>query len=142
MALDLARHVRDREGAELHAPLRIEAVDGLDQADAPDLDEVLVLLASHAVAPRQALDERHVLLDEPIARPQVPVLPVFADQAVNVLPARAGRSAAGLLTSSRQADYSGPYGSLPVDLCRNRSHYARLISPGGRSIRRSRTWPL
>ena len=134
MALDLARDVGDRESAELHAPLRVVAIDGLDQADAADLNEVLVQLAAHAVAPGQALDQRHVLLDQALARSQVAFLPILADEALDSLPAGACRPAAGLRTLCLQANYSSPYRPFPVDPCRNRSHYARLISPVGGHI--------
>src|SRR5512133_1476155 len=79
VALDLAGDVRDDECAEFGAA-RVEAVDRFDQSDAPDLHQVLVELPARAVAPRQALDERHVLLDQPLAGLQVAVLVVLAEQ--------------------------------------------------------------
>ena len=79
VALDLTGDVRDHERAELGSP-RVEAVDRLDQPDAPDLHEVLVELAACAVSTGEALDERHVLLDQPLASSEVAVLVVLAQQ--------------------------------------------------------------
>src|SRR3954468_19912569 len=94
VTLDLAGDVRNREGAELDAPRGIETVDRLDQPDRPDLDEILVLLASHAVSPGEALDERHVLLDQPLARLWVAVLVVLAQERPHGLAARAASAGA------------------------------------------------
>jgi len=44
--LDLADDVRRRVGRQLDAPVEVEAVDRLDQADGADLDEILELLAA------------------------------------------------------------------------------------------------
>ena len=79
VALDLTGHVRDHERPELGSP-RVEAVDRLDQPDAPDLHEVLVELSACAVSTGEALDERHVLLDQPLASSEVAVLVVLAQQ--------------------------------------------------------------
>src|SRR4051794_10111424 len=80
MPLDLADDVRRRVRRQLDAAIEVETVDGLDQADRPDLDEILELLATVGVAPRQRADERHVLLDQLLARVQIPVLVVAAEQ--------------------------------------------------------------
>ena len=134
VTLDLSGHVRDRKRSELHFPLRIEPVDGLDQADASHLDEILVLLAPHAVPSREALDQRHVLLDQALSCAQVSVLAVLADQAVHGLPAGACRRRSprlgGLVARAHEARSGTP---LPVYLCGNRSHVRspRLPSVGG-----------
>ena len=88
VALDLSCDRRDREGAEVDAALDVEPVDRLDQPDRSYLDEVLVQLASVAVPPGQALDERHVLLDDAIPCVAVPRLVVFAKERPDGLAAR------------------------------------------------------
>ena len=80
VALDLADDVRGRVGGQLDAAVDVEAVDRLDQADAADLDEIVELLAAVGVAPRQRADEREVLLDQLLARGEVAVLVVAAQQ--------------------------------------------------------------
>ena len=44
IALDLSGYVRHREGRELAPALHLEAVDGLDQADASNLVEIVVVV--------------------------------------------------------------------------------------------------
>jgi hypothetical protein len=44
--------------------LEVEAVDGLDEADEPDLLEVVERLAAAGVAPRERANERHHALDQ------------------------------------------------------------------------------
>src|SRR5712691_7631386 len=80
VALDLADDVRRRIGRQLDAAVEVEAVDRLDQPDRADLDEVLELLAAVAVAARERADERHVLLDQLLARGQVALLVVAAEE--------------------------------------------------------------
>ena len=80
MALDLADDVRRRVGRQLDAARDVEAVDRLDQADRSDLDEVLELLATVGVTPRQRADERHVVLDELLARGHVALLVVALEE--------------------------------------------------------------
>src|SRR5918996_3120364 len=80
VALDLADDVRRGVGGELDAALDVEAVDRLDEPDRADLDEVLELLAAVRVAPRQRPHERHVLLDQLLARSEVQVLVVAAEE--------------------------------------------------------------
>ena len=58
----------------------VEAVDRLDQPDRADLDEIVELLAAVRVAPRERANERHVLLDQLLARRQVALLVVAAQQ--------------------------------------------------------------
>ena len=66
--LDLADDRRHCVGRELHLALRVEALDREEQADRADLDQILLRLAAARVARREALDERHVPLDELVAR--------------------------------------------------------------------------
>src|SRR4051812_34803992 len=74
--LDLADDVRRRVGRQLDAAVEVEAVDRLDQADGADLDEILELLAAVRVAPGERAHERHVLLDQLLARLEVALLVV------------------------------------------------------------------
>src|SRR5581483_6408981 len=78
--LDLADDVRRRVGRQLDAAGQVEAVDRLDQADRADLDQVVELLAAVRVAPRERADERHVLLDQPLARREIAALVVPPQQ--------------------------------------------------------------
>src|SRR3954463_6345986 len=80
MPLDLADDVRRRVRRQLDAALEVEAVDRLDQADRADLHEILELLAAVRVAPRERADEGHVLLDQLLARVEVALLVVLAEQ--------------------------------------------------------------
>ena len=80
MPLDLADDVRRRVGGQLDTALEVEAVDRLDQADRTDLDQVVELLAAVRVAPRERPHERHVPLDQLLARGQVAVVVVGAQQ--------------------------------------------------------------
>src|SRR3954452_1230427 len=85
VALDLADDVRRRVRRQLDAAVEVEAVDCLDQPDRADLDEILELLAAVRVAARERAHERHVLLDELLARGEVAVLVVAAQQLTVVL---------------------------------------------------------
>ena len=67
VAADLADDRRHGVGGELDAPLEVESVDRLDQADRSDLDEVVDRLAAARVASRERAHERHHLLDQPVA---------------------------------------------------------------------------
>ena len=51
--LDLAEDGGGRIRGKLHTPVQIETVDGLDEADATDLDEVLHRLAARREPPCQ-----------------------------------------------------------------------------------------
>jgi hypothetical protein len=64
--LELADDHRDGVAGERGAAGRVVAVDGLDQAEVGDLDEVVELLAAVAEAAGQVLGERDVQLDEPL----------------------------------------------------------------------------
>ena len=80
VALDLADDVRRRVGRQLDAAVEVEAVDRLDQADRPDLDEILELLAAIGVAAGERAHQRHVLLDQLLARLEVALLVVAPQQ--------------------------------------------------------------
>src|SRR5436190_11899340 len=80
VALDLADDVRRRVGGQLDAAVEIEAVDRLDQADGADLHQVLELLAAVRITPGEGAHERHVLLDQLLARREVTLGVVAAKQ--------------------------------------------------------------
>src|SRR6266516_1546259 len=102
--LDLADDVRRRVRRQLDAAVDVEAVDRLDQPDRPDLDEVLELLAAVRVAACERAYERHVLLDQLLARLEVAVLVVAAEQDLVVDPRHAAVPAGAIrLVSSTQA---------------------------------------
>ena len=67
MALDLADHGRGRVRRELDAAFGVEAVDGLDQADGADLQQVVVRLAAVAEPPGEMLHEREMQGDQLVA---------------------------------------------------------------------------
>ncbi len=69
--LDLTDDRRGRVGGELHATVRVEAVDGLDQPDGGDLREVVQRLAAVAEPACQVLDERQVHAHQPVAQLRV-----------------------------------------------------------------------
>jgi hypothetical protein len=66
--LQLAQDGRRGVRRELEATLGIEAVDGLDEPDRADLDEVVHGLVAAGEPTREVDDQRHVLLDETIAQ--------------------------------------------------------------------------
>src|SRR5581483_1360876 len=86
MALDLADDVRRRVRRQLDAALEVEPVDRLDQPDRPDLNEILQLLAAVGIAPREGAHERHVLLDQLLARMEVAVFVIATEQDLVVDP--------------------------------------------------------
>ena len=67
VALDLADDRGHRVGRELHLALGVEALDREQQADRADLDQILLWLAAPGVPRGEALDERHVAVDELVA---------------------------------------------------------------------------
>ena len=67
VTLDLAGDVRHGEGGQVEAALEIEAIDGVDQADRPDLHEVLVTLAAACVTACERLHEGQMELDQALA---------------------------------------------------------------------------
>jgi hypothetical protein len=70
--LDLAHDRRHGVRGELHLPRGVEALDREQQADRADLEEIVEWLATPASARRQAADERHVAVDERVARASSP----------------------------------------------------------------------
>jgi hypothetical protein len=74
VAADLAGDVRDCEGGELVAAFEIEAVDRIDQADAPDLVQIVVFVRRARVTADERFDQRQVELDESLASLAVAVL--------------------------------------------------------------------
>src|SRR5207253_8809868 len=78
--LALVEDVRRRVRRQLDPAVEVEAVDRLDQPDRPDLHEIVELLAAVAVAPRERAYERHVLLDQLLARLQVALLVVAPEE--------------------------------------------------------------
>src|ERR1051325_8033127 len=66
--------------AQLGAAVEGEAVDRLDQPDRADLDEILELLATVRIPARKRPHERHVLLDQLLARLDVSLLVVAAQE--------------------------------------------------------------
>src|SRR5438552_3058548 len=74
MTLDLAEDVRHGERRQLDAPFGLIPVDGLDQADSPDLNEILQLLSPMHVTPRERLDERELFFDQPLSQLEVAVV--------------------------------------------------------------------
>src|SRR3954468_6283078 len=77
---DLADDVRRRVRRQLDAAVEIEAVDRLDQPDRADLNEILELLAAVRVPPRERAYERHVLLDQLLARGDVALLVIAPEE--------------------------------------------------------------
>ena len=64
---NLADDRRHRVAREVDAAVDVEPVDGLDEADRPDLDEILERLAAARVPQGERADERHELDERPVA---------------------------------------------------------------------------
>ena len=73
VAAQLAEDRRDGVGGEREAAVGVPAVDGLDEADGGDLDQVVERLGRAAVAQREGAGERHVALDQHLACMASPV---------------------------------------------------------------------
>ena len=86
MPLDLADDVRRGVRRELDTAVEIEPVDRLDQPDRADLNEILELLASVRISSGERTNERHVLLDQLLARLEVARLVVAPKQDLVVDP--------------------------------------------------------
>src|SRR5205085_2614749 len=80
--LDLADDVRRCVRRQLDTADDVEPVGRLDEPDRADLDEILELLAAVRVAPRERAHERHVLLDQLLARLQVALLVITAEESL------------------------------------------------------------
>ena len=97
VALELAEHGRRRVGAEAHLARDVEALDRLHDPDARDLHEVVERLAAADVAAGQRACKRHHLLGELVARREVAVDVVAAQQLVLVTGAGSARDLAGFV---------------------------------------------
>src|SRR5829696_5652398 len=82
--LELAQDGRDRERGERGLAGGIEPVDGLQEAERRDLDEVVELLATALVAARELAGERQEALHELLAGGRI-VVAVVADQQAAIL---------------------------------------------------------
>src|SRR5512133_2547328 len=80
MPLDLADDAWDRVGREIDATGELESVDGVDQADRADLDEVLEALSPPRVLAGQPPHERQVLLDQPLTGFEISAPVVLVEQ--------------------------------------------------------------
>jgi hypothetical protein len=76
VALDLAEDRGSGEGRELVAEAWVEAVDGFDETEEADLDDVLEGLATVLETPRQKVHEALVAIHQPL--PQAVPLPRVA----------------------------------------------------------------
>ena len=66
MSLDLTNDVRRGERREVDSATRVETIHGVDEADRPNLHEVLDALPPMREATRDRSRERKVGLDEPL----------------------------------------------------------------------------
>ena len=73
MALELAQNRGHRVAGEHHLTRAVEAIDGLQQSDRGDLDEILDRLVGVLVAARKASCERQVALDEQLTGVQIAI---------------------------------------------------------------------
>ena len=96
VALDLAEDGRRGVRGEAHLAPDIEAIDGLHDADAGDLHEILERLTAIGVSGGQGVRQREYLLRELPARTLVAVL-VDAVQELPFAPAGTGGGHAGML---------------------------------------------
>src|SRR5579864_2825759 len=127
MTLDLADDVRRRVRRQLDAALEIEPVDRLDQPDRADLDEILELFATVRVAPRERPHERHVLLDQLLARMQVALFVVLAQEDL-VVDARHYATRAFVMATQTAPSRSSTR-SVSVTVSRTRRSPSPLPSP-------------
>ena len=121
VAAQLAEDRRHRVGREREPALRVPAVDGLDEADGGDLDQVVERLARAPVAQRERAGERHVALDQLLACVLVSGLDLAHQALVLALPARA-------------VDRVGRRGSGPLG--RRKSEPSRISVPSRPEITR------
>src|SRR5215217_1811193 len=128
VALDLADDVRRRVCRQLDAAVEVEAVDRLDEADRADLHQIVELLAAVAVAPRERADERHVLLDELLARLEIALLVVAAEQDLVVLSHSVSPASSAARTRCRRRPRPRPCrarGEVRAPPRRGRAHRGR-----------------
>jgi hypothetical protein len=104
VALQLPEDRRNGIAEEGRAAVRLEPVDGLDEADARYLHEVLVGLVGVRVARSELARERDESLDELIPRGQVAV-PVIARQ--QALVAQLAEAALAARSAARAGASSG-----------------------------------
>jgi hypothetical protein len=71
VALDLARDGWACKRGELDAALRLEAIDGLDQPDRPDLHQVVELRSVANEVSRDGTNQREIVEDQSFARSAV-----------------------------------------------------------------------
>ncbi len=81
---DLAHDRRDGIAGEVDPAIDVEAVDRLDEADRPDLDEVLQRLSAPRVPRGQGAHERHQLDESAVACSQVALSVEGYEQGVDV----------------------------------------------------------
>jgi hypothetical protein len=81
VAPNLADDGRDGVGGQRRAAARVVPVDGLDQADRPDLDEILELLPTANEATRERSHQRQMRFDQLPSRLEVsPLVPGGQEQ--------------------------------------------------------------
>src|SRR5581483_4839514 len=85
VSLQLADDRRRGEGRELEAPARIEALDGLEQAEEGDLDEVLDGLAPVLEPAGQVLRQADLGADDLVAQDLVAGLGVLLELAAQLM---------------------------------------------------------
>ena len=124
VALDLADDVGRRVGGELDAAAEVEAVDGLDEPDGADLDEIVEVLAARGVAARERAHQRQVHGDELLARLAVAVQVVAAQQVLVEL--------LGVVAAAALSVGGGPPVRARASLPRPRAA-RRAPGPGGAS---------
>jgi hypothetical protein len=81
---ELAEDGRHGERRELGAAARIEPLDGLDQADPSDLEEIVVRLAPADVPPGASLRQSLVVDEQPVGRARRPRRPRSGSRGVRV----------------------------------------------------------
>lgn len=95
MTAQLAPDRRHRERAERRTPLRLEALDRLEQPEQRHLGEVLERLTATCEPADQRPREPRVLLDQPVPQLARPGAPVLAEQLVRARRAAAARHGVG-----------------------------------------------
>ena len=85
VALDLAQDGRHREAREGEPAVEVEAVDGVDEAQARDLEEVIEGLLGALVAACQLARQRQEALDEHLAIDRIALVQVAREQCAILL---------------------------------------------------------